>query len=390
MKILLATDVYFPTIGGMSVACGQLATALAHNGYSVTIIAPAHSLKPEQTSTGGITTYRLPSLPLMKKKGIRLVLHPLAVKQLIKTIKPDVVHVMNLGPQTIGQAAFTYAKKFDIPVVLSVHFVTKNFTAPLHLSKQVEEQLEGVILKKFHRLARTADAIVFPSTAAADKFPVTGVLPVSVVISNGLYLEPFQTVKPAEITGLRKKLNLPDKKIILYTGRLDHDKRIHILIKALPGILKTSDAHLLIIGKGIETERLQALAIRLGVEKSVTFGGFIADASIPVVYRLASVFAMPSDVELQSIATMEAMAAGLPVVAANAIALPLLVKDRENGFLFTPNDSDDLAQKLTTILSNPTLAAGMGKASAQFIKKHAMQEVILRFEALYKQVTTGK
>ena len=89
--------------------------------------------------------------------------------------------------------------------------------------------------------------------------------------------------------------------------------------------------------------------------------------------------------ELQSIATMEAMASGLPIVAANAVALPHLVHDGENGYLFEPGDVDDLAAKLTTVLTPaPEERLRMQQASLEGVKVHDIQRTLDTFEALYR------
>lgn len=95
---------------------------------------------------------------------------------------------------------------------------------------------------------------------------------------------------------------------------------------------------------------------------------------------------MPSPVELQSIATLEAMASGLPVAAADAMALPELVKDGENGFLFPPGDPEALADRIATLLSAPECAARMGRASRTRAESHRIDLTLTAFESLYQSV----
>lgn len=105
-------------------------------------------------------------------------------------------------------------------------------------------------------------------------------------------------------------------------------------------------------------------------------------------YTDASVWAMPSIAELQSIATMEAMASGLPVVCANAMALPHLVHDGENGYLFEPSDADDLAEKLLLVLgATPERYLAMQQESLEGVKVHDINRTIETFERLYRGQT---
>ncbi|WP_152176362.1 glycosyltransferase, partial [Mycobacterium tuberculosis] len=102
-----------------------------------------------------------------------------------------------------------------------------------------------------------------------------------------------------------------------------------------------------IVGGGDQRKQLESLAAQLGLADRVTFHGRTTDEELRALLSRASLFVIASIAELQSIATMEAMASALPIVAADAVALPHLVHDGENGHLFTPGDVDDLAAKLT-------------------------------------------
>lgn len=103
------------------------------------------------------------------------------------------------------------------------------------------------------------------------------------------------------------------------------------------------------------------------------------------MYTRASVFAMPSIAELQSIATMEAMASGQPVVAADAMALPHLVHDGENGFLFEPNNERDLADKLSKALALSTSEREeMARAGLDLVRMHDIDRTLELFERLYR------
>jgi glycosyltransferase involved in cell wall biosynthesis len=111
----------------------------------------------------------------------------------------------------------------------------------------------------------------------------------------------------------------------------------------------------------------------------------VSDEELRQAYTRATVFAMPSIAELQSIATMEAMASALPVVAADAMALPHLVHDGENGHLFEPGDAQDLADKLASVLTLPQEELDLLKnASLRIVAAHDIQTTISTFESLYR------
>lgn len=118
----------------------------------------------------------------------------------------------------------------------------------------------------------------------------------------------------------------------------------------------------------------------------MSFLGFVPDETLPQVYAAGDVFAMPGVAELQSIATLEAMASGLPIVAADAMALPHLVRPGENGHLFQPGDVQELARHLGALLASPRLRATMGAASRSIALTHDHQASLTRFERIYQEV----
>lgn len=158
-----------------------------------------------------------------------------------------------------------------------------------------------------------------------------------------------------------------------------------VLIKAVSKTPPELNVHLEIVGGGEVRPALEALVDRLGLGERVTFLGLASDEELRETYIKADLFCMPGTAELQSLVTLEAMSASTPVLLADAMALPHLVRDGENGFLFTPNDSDDLSAKVTKILQlPPEQLAAMGRASRRLVEPHSMQGTLQTFEDLYR------
>src|SRR5205823_9449082 len=112
---------------------------------------------------------------------------------------------------------------------------------------------------------------------------------------------------------------------------------------------------------------LHEQAKRLNLADRVSFLGFVRDADLLALRRSSELFVIPSEADLQSLATMEAMACGLPVIAANAYALPELVHHEENGHVFQPGNSDELAGYIDRLLTNAALRQKMGQKSLEII-----------------------
>ena len=173
--------------------------------------------------------------------------------------------------------------------------------------------------------------------------------------------------------------------LIVFLGRVVEEKQIDKLIRAFAKLDAALGAKLEIVGGGDQEAKLKALAVQLGVRDRVTFTGYVDETYLRNALTRATVFAMPSIAELQSISTMEAMASGLPIVAANAMALPHLVHDGENGYLFEPGNVDELAARLTDVLSMPHEdLLKLKRESLKIVESHDIQRTLDTFESLYR------
>jgi glycosyltransferase involved in cell wall biosynthesis len=172
---------------------------------------------------------------------------------------------------------------------------------------------------------------------------------------------------------------------VLFAGRLAEEKHVDVLIDALAKTPKNLDIHLEIVGGGEVRPALEAQVARLGLRDRVKFLGLASDEELRRAYIAADLFCMPGTAELQSLVTLEAMSASTPVLLADAMALPHLVRDGENGFLFTPNDSDDLAAKMVRVLTLPDdELEAMGKMSREMVENHSIERTLRSFEEIYR------
>jgi 1,2-diacylglycerol 3-alpha-glucosyltransferase len=124
----------------------------------------------------------------------------------------------------------------------------------------------------------------------------------------------------------------------------------------------------------------------LEIDGRVTFPGYIASEDLPLLLNSVDAFVMPSSAELQSIATLEAMSCALPVLAANARALPELVEHGVNGYLFNPQNAESLAETIRYFLEHRAQWAPMGQAGLQKARPHQLHFTILRYVEWYESV----
>ncbi|MFI9553606.1 glycosyltransferase [Nonomuraea endophytica] len=379
-RILISTDTYPPDVNGTAVFTYRLATGLAERGNEVHVICQSDEGPAKADVVDGVIVHRLRSAPLLVHPTMRVTV-PTRLDRLVEAIDPDVLH--SQGHFVVGRAAINAARRRGVPVVATNHFMPDNLFQFGHVPARLRAKAGQLAWRDFRRIFNRAQRVTTPTPLAAKLLADTGFAGEVEPVSCGIDLARFHPhTEPKQWA--RKMFGLPDRNTVLFVGRLDEEKRLDDLVRALPYVLNETDAQLAFVGRGNQREVLEALAKRIGVADRVFMLGFVPDEQMPQAFAAADAFAMPSIAELQSIATLEAMASGLPVVVADAMALPHLVDD--NGFLFPPRDVIALAKNLTTLLTDDALRERMGKASRELALTHDHQNSLARFEQIYDEV----
>lgn len=192
-----------------------------------------------------------------------------------------------------------------------------------------------------------------------------------VEIPNGVDIEKYNPKNDGSI--IRKRLNIEDKKIILFVGALDKPhffKGVDVLLESFKRICN-SNFHLIIVGDGDLKQNYIEKANKLGVNSQVTFAGRVSDEDLPLYYAASDITVLPSTTmgEAFGLVLVEAMATGKPVIASNLPGVRSVVDDGKNGFLVVPGDSEDLASKINRLLIDNELCSIFGASGIIKVKK---------------------
>jgi glycosyltransferase involved in cell wall biosynthesis len=382
MKILLATESYYPNIDGGAIAQHNLVHELKKGGHEIFVVAPGYHFTNYKENDDGISVFRTRSVPLpfYMKSRYRFSPFPLfKIRNIVKNLKPDIIHICS--PFQIGACAYLWARKYHIPVIVSIHVLPENVLSPFFGSKYYKS-LEEHFWRYLIYFYNLADWVTIPTQTGADIYKNQGLKNNITPISNGINIKIFNPNNKGEY--LRKKFNLPKKNIVMYAGRITPEKNLNVLVKAIPLVTKEVESHFLFVGSGGEYKQyLENLVNKLNVSKYTTFTNFLDWKDYPNIYTIADLFALPAESELQSIVTLEAVASGLPVIVVNKGALPELANSG-NGLVFEPKNNKEMAEKIVEILSNEKLKKEMGKKSLKLVKKHSLQSVASGYETVYK------
>jgi glycosyltransferase involved in cell wall biosynthesis len=403
LRVLIVTDQYEPMVGGVPTVTRALASGLAGRGHAVAVVAPSPTLRGHRDggTADGVSVDFRGSVRWPWYEGQRLGVLPRArAGELVSAFGPDVVHLHS--PLTLGAAARSAARQRRVPVVYTNHYLPLNVWPAAARSGKAADAAMGTASRArdaaFYAyltgFANRCDLVTAPTATALRLLREHGLRAPSEAVSNGVDLDRFSPGRPDE--GLRSKYALPPgRPLVLSVGRLSVEKRADVLIAAVARLPVTQDDGaadagpvLVLAGTGPDEGRLRSLARHYGVADRVRFPGFIADEDLPGLYRLADVFAIASQAELQSLVTMAAMACGLPVVAVDAGALAELVHPGENGFLARPGNAREIADSLGLLCRDADLRARMSKASSRIISGHDGRRVLGRWESIYRALAS--
>ncbi len=200
-------------------------------------------------------------------------------------------------------------------------------------------------------------------------------------------LEPY---RKADGKALRAREGWQDDKVLVSTGRLAMEKNWPVLFKGMQKVyLEHPDMRLIIIGDGPEKGALQDQAAELGFAERVTFTGEIPFEEVPAYLKAADMFVFASVTETQGLVTMEAMAAGLPIVAVDGSGTRDIVEDGKQGFL-VPNDPDALADAVNRLLDAPETMKKFRRNVLKRAKKFDMKNCTKQLLNVYQQAIEAK
>lgn len=381
LKIVIGADTFPPDINGAARFAERLAGGLARRGHDVHIVAPAFSAEHGtfiETHDGSkMTVHRIKSIRLLQHKTLRFV-WPLTLKkktdEILDLVRPDAVHIQS--HLIVGRYLTKSSKQRGIRLLATNHIMPENLIRySVIIPKWFEKTAMKLAWRDAGRILKQADYITTPTRRAAELLEAAAGVTDVLAISCGIEASKFANSTPTSNKVPR----------ILFLGRLDYEKHIHNLLQAVAKLPASLNTQVEIVGDGGERKHLEDLAIQLGIAAQVKFLGHITEEELPKAYERATLFAMPSIAELQSIATMEAMASGRPVVAADAMALPHLVHDGDNGYLFPPDDIDVFADRLLRILTaDKKELARLSENSLYLIQSHDIERTLKIFEGLYR------
>ena len=296
----------------------------------------------------------------------------------------DIIHAHFSTP--LGElAGARCAKKRKVPFVLTYHGDWQEsfggFIRRTALSFYNKYLLDKVL--------SYADVIISPSEYYIDESRfLEKYRDKIVVIPNGIKIEDFDISLSRE--QCREQLGLPlNKNMILFVGNLIPYKGPDVLVKAMPIIVKkVPDTELVFVGTGGMRAELEELSKKMGIEKYVTFAGFVEERLKPLYYRAADVFCLPStlNTEVFPIVLLEASASGLPMVVSDLDTFKCIIDEGSNGLFTKRRDESNLADVIISLLENEEVRNTMSKNSRKNVEEYSWERIAEETKKVYSRI----
>jgi glycosyltransferase involved in cell wall biosynthesis len=372
IKVAMVISKAEASLGGTQKQALRLADELQSQAVSVFVLTKRKSRKRAQTQGKELNgRVQIVYLPVTDLQPAWSFLFSLLIWAWVNRGSFQIIHAHNAATGVIASIIGWLTGKKVIVKIPSLKYV--QYLNGGSLSRELRR---WIITKK-------TDRFIAVSTEMLEALREAGIAPEKLaLISNGIELtDPCNTKGSA----LRKELSGDSQgPVVLFVGRLVKEKGLDRLLRVWASLPGHETMLLLIVGDGPLREDLESQAKKLRLFPSVRFLGHQAEVS--KFYSIADLFVLPSKTEGMSNSLLEAMAAGLPVVASKVGGNKDVIEDQQSGFLVDWEDTTLCAEMLLTLLSDTELRQRMGNAARRQVSAFAMSGVAERYHNLYQAV----
>ncbi len=365
MNIAIFTETFLPKIDGVVTILCQVLERLQSQGHRVLLFGPPGG--PPTYAGAEIVGVGGPPLPFYPE--LRINIPGRAIWERLRAFKPDLVHVV--APFFLGPFGLSYARRLDLPILASFHTHVPRYVR--HYGGAFVEPAIWAYLRSLHNQAHVN---LCPSSETLKDLRSHGFARVR-WWQRGIDTQRFSP-GPRD-SALRERLSggHPDDLLVLYVGRLSPEKRLELIrdpLFSVPGV------RLAMVGGGPSSDMLQ----RHFRGTATSFPGFLRGDDLVAAYRSADLFLFPSTTETFGLVALEAMACGIPVIAAKTGGVLDIIRDGENGLLFNPDNFDEIGSLVQRLKADPALRSRLGEEGIRHAQSRSWQTTMDQLISYYQ------
>ena len=386
MNIGIFSDTYVPQVNGVVTVIRALKTGLQALGHNVYIFTVKHPLaREEEEGVYRVLSFQFPTEP-QHRIGMFL------TKQIYDMVRPlnlDIIHTHS--EFSLYLASRQVSKKFNIPSIHTLHSYYPDYVH--YLPPPVNLVMHKKLPTYLKYVLRSQRMVICPSKKNADFLSVIRYSKPVKIIPNGIDLSHFYD-QSDELKNagqkMRERLNVAESEdLIVFLGRMGAEKNIPTLLENFREILRYRNAKLALVGDGPDRSMLENYCAEIGLSESVIFTGYLKwPAEIKQVYAAADLFMSASHSEVHPITFIEAMASGLPIVAAADKSIEDMVLNGVNGR--TMADDTKLWEPALEILKDPQARKQMGQKSLEISQNYTMERFVKSMITVYEEYKKRK
>ncbi len=382
LNIGLFTETYYPEINGVANSVYMLKTELEKIGHTVYVFTTTTPGAPEHE----FNVFRVPSLPcfLITERRVGLFYQP-KLATLIKKLNLDIIHTHT--EFSLGIFGRIMSKELKLPMVHTYHTIYEDYTHYLTHIKQLDSRAKAFVRVFTKVCCNTVEQVIVPTEKVKELLRTYSVSKEISVIPTGVNLSKFnpKLYTKEEVIALKERFGIEQQdKVLLYLGRVSKEKNIAEIIDAMPQYMSTRDhVKFVIVGSGPELEQLKQSVNKHKLQEKVIFTGAQPWDVIGLYYQLGDLFISASQSETQGLTYIEAMAAGLPIVAKEDKCLQDILEPGWNGYEFT--NQEEMMKGLDAILYGIE-GITYGKNARNKVKKYSAEEFASSVNEVYERV----
>lgn len=370
MRVLVIAPNFYPKKGGVETFVQEIGKRNVKEGVKITVLSPRYGNEPKEEVVDGIRVKRSRRFFSISNMNF----FP-GVFFKIPEEEYDITHLHH--PDPVGNiSGWFWARRKNKPFVVTYH---ADISRKDIIRKVIAPIYEKIFLKRILREAAfvTTTTPLYPEVSC-----VLGNMKIRTeTVPCGFDERRFHP--GIRTDGLKKKLGVGGKKVVMYLGRLNYYKGIEYLIEAYKiARERVKDSVLIIAGSGPEEKKLREQAKGM---KDVIFTGRVLDEDLAGYYSLADVYVLPSIYEAEGfgISLLEAMACGVPVIASNMSGMPFVLDYGKAGLLSRPRDSMDLAEKIVKMLTDKGMREKMSRHAQEYLKSFTWEKAGRKMKDVY-------